>query len=132
VSNFLILFAACAAVFFPLDFIWLSLIGNSLYRRELGTLLLERPNLAVAGAFYVAYVAGLVLLVAQPAQGNVLQALLMGAVLGFVAYGTYDLTNLSTLRGFTPTVALIDMAWGTALSAITAAGGVWIASRFVS
>ncbi len=129
-TKYLILFAACAVVFFPLDFVWLTLTGKNFYRRELGDLLLEQPNLMIAAGFYLAYVAGLVILVAAPAEGNVLRALLMGAVLGLVAYGTYDLTNLSTMRGFTPTVALVDMAWGTVLTAVSAAGGVWIASRF--
>lgn len=129
-TKYLILFAACAVVFFPLDFVWLSLTGKNLYRKELGDLLLEQPNLVIAAGFYLAYVAGLVILVAAPAEGDVLKALLLGAVLGFVAYGTYDLTNLSTMRGFTPTIAMIDMAWGTALTATSAAAGVWIASRF--
>lgn len=129
-TKYLILFAACAVVFFPLDLVWLTLTGKNFYRRELGDLLLEQPNLVIAAGFYLAYVVGLVILVAAPAEGDVLNALLMGAVLGLVAYGTYDLTNLSTMRGFTPTVALVDMAWGTLLTAVSAAGGVWIASRF--
>ncbi|KKB86721.1 membrane protein [Devosia limi DSM 17137] len=128
-TKYLILYAACALIFFPLDFIWLSTMGKGFYQRELGGLLLERPNLAIAGLFYLAYLVGVVALVAAPAEGDVMRALLMGAVLGFVAYGTYDLTNLSTVKGFTPMVAVVDMAWGTALTAATAAGGVWI-SRF--
>jgi uncharacterized membrane protein len=55
---------------------------------------------------------------------------LMGALLGFVAYGTYDLTNLSTIKGFTPTVAAVDMAWGTFLTGVSAAGGVWLSKLF--
>jgi uncharacterized membrane protein len=129
-TRSLILLFACALVFFPLDFLWLSQTGKSFYRRELGTLLLEEPNLIVAALFYIAYVAGVVILVAAPANGDVLKAAMMGAVLGFVAYGTYDLTNLSTVRGFTATVAAVDIIWGTALTAMTAAGGVFLASRF--
>lgn len=128
-TKYLILYAACALIFFPLDFIWLSTMGKGFYQRELGGLLLERPNLVIAGLFYLAYLVGVVALVAAPAEGDVMKALLMGAILGFVAYGTYDLTNLSTVKGFTPMVAVVDMAWGTALTAVTAAGGVWI-SRF--
>lgn len=129
-TKYLILYAACAVIFFPLDFIWLSTMGKSVYRRELGALLLPKPNLLIAGLFYLAYVAGLVALVAAPAEGDIVRALLLGAVLGLVAYGTYDLTNLSTLKGFTPTIAMIDMAWGTALSAVSCAGGVWLARIF--
>lgn len=128
-TKYLILYAACALIFFPLDFIWLSTMGKGFYQRELGGLLLERPNLVIAGLFYLAYLVGVVALVAAPSEGDVMRALLMGAVLGFVAYGTYDLTNLSTVKGFTPMVAVVDMAWGTALTAVTAAGGVWV-SRF--
>ena len=128
-TKYLILYAACALIFFPFDFIWLSATAKPLYRRELGGLLLDNPNLVIAAAFYLAYLVGVVILVAAPAEGDVLKALALGAVLGFVAYGTYDLTNLSTVKGFTPTIAAIDMAWGTVLTAASAAGGVWI-SRF--
>lgn len=129
-TKYLILYGACALVFFPLDFIWLSTMGKGFYQRELGSLLLPNPNLVIAGLFYLAYLVGVVALVAAPAEGDVLKALIFGAVLGFVAYGTYDLTNLSTVKGFTPTVAMVDMAWGTALTAVSAAGGVWIARFF--
>ncbi|UYO00997.1 MAG: DUF2177 family protein [Devosia sp.] len=129
-AKYLILYLACVLVFFPLDFIWLSTMGKSFYFRELDGLLLDQPNLVIAGLFYLAYVAGIVILVAAPAEGDVLKALLMGAVLGLVAYGTYDLTNLSTVKGFSPLVAAVDMAWGTALTAVSAAGGVWIARFF--
>jgi uncharacterized membrane protein len=129
-TKYLILYAACALIFFPLDFIWLSSMGKTVYRREIGGLLLDSPKLIIAAAFYLAYLVGVVVLVAAPAEGDVLKALALGAVLGFVAYGTYDLTNLSTIKGFTPTIAVIDMAWGTALTAISAAGGVWISRLF--
>ena len=128
-TKYLILYIASAVIFFPLDFLWLSTMGKNFYKPELGSLMLDSPNLVVAGLFYLAYLVGVVILVSAPAEGDILKALLMGAVLGFVAYGTYDLTNLSTIAGFSPRVAAIDMAWGTALTAVSAAGGVWI-SRF--
>lgn len=129
-TKYLILYAACAVIFFPLDFVWLSTMSKSFYQKELGSLLLPNPNLVVAGLFYLAYLVGVVALVAGPAEGDVVKAAIYGAVLGFVAYGTYDLTNLATINGFTPTVAAVDMAWGTALTSVTAAGGVWIAKIF--
>ncbi len=129
-TKYLILYAATALIFFPLDFVWLSNMGKGFYRAELGNLLLANPNLVVAGLFYLAYLVGVVILVSAPADGDVVKALLMGAVLGFVAYGTYDLTNLSTVAGFSPRVAIVDMAWGTALTGVSAAGGVLIARFF--
>ena len=126
VTRHLSLYAATAVIFFVLDFIWLSLSVGPIYRKELGNLLLDQPNLAVAAGFYLVYVLGLVILVSAPAEGNVGKALWMAALFGLVAYGTYDLTNLATLRGFTPTVAIIDMAWGTFVTAVSAAGGVFV------
>ncbi|WDR05093.1 DUF2177 family protein [Devosia rhodophyticola] len=131
-SKFLILYAACTVVFFALDFVWLTTIAKSTYQREIGSILLPNPNLAVAAGFYLLYLVGVVVLVAAPAEGDVLKALLTGALLGFVAYGTYDLTNLSTLKGFTPTIAAIDMAWGTSLTALSAAVGVWFTRLIAS
>ena len=96
-----------------------------MYRQELGSLLLDKPNLPIAGAFYLLYVVGIVVLAIVPAlgEGGWIKALLMGAVLGLVAYGTYDITNLSTLKGWSVKLAVIDIAWGTALSAVSAAIG---------
>ena len=130
-ARYMSLYLASAVVFFVIDFIWLSLAGPTIYKREIGQLLLDQPNLLVAAGFYLFYVVGLVVLVTAPANGDVVRALLTGAVLGFVAYGTYDLTNLSTMRGFTPTIAIIDMAWGTFLTAISAGAGVFIVNRFL-
>ncbi|MDP2781599.1 MULTISPECIES: DUF2177 family protein [Devosia] len=129
-TKYLILYAACALIFFPLDFIWLSTMGKGIYQREIGSILLPNPNLLVAGLFYLAYLVGVVALVAAPAEGDVLKALALGALFGFVAYGTYDLTNLSTMKGFTPTIAAVDMAWGTFLTGVSAAGGVWLSKLF--
>ena len=41
---------------------------------------------------------------------SVLQAMALGAALGLVAYGTYDLTNLAVLNGYSLRIALIDIA----------------------
>lgn len=125
-SRYLSLYAATAVIFFALDFVWLSLSSGPVYRKELGSLLLAEPNLAVAAGFYLVYVLGLIVIVSAPSEGNIGRALWMGALFGLVAYGTYDLTNLSTVKGFTATVAMIDMAWGTFVTAVSAAGGVFL------
>jgi uncharacterized membrane protein len=121
-----------AVVFLGLDALWLSQIALGLYRRELGGLLREQPNLAVAGVFYLLFVVGIVLLVVLPALngGGWLTALWMGAVLGLVAYGTYDITNLSTLRGWPLGLSLIDLSWGTALTAVSAAAATLVLTWF--
>lgn len=123
--TYVVAYIATAVVFLGLDAIWLSRIALGMYRQELGSLLLEKPNLPIAGAFYLLYVVGIVVLAIVPAlgEGGWIKALLLGAVLGLVAYGTYDITNLSTLKGWSTRLALIDIAWGTALSAVSATIG---------
>jgi uncharacterized membrane protein len=117
-------YLATAVIFFALDFIWLS-SAMGLYRGHLGGLLLEQPNLLIAAVFYLLYVAGIVVLVISPAlrEGSWWGVLLTGAVLGLVAYGTYDITNLSTVKGWSWQISLIDLAWGTVLTAVASTGG---------
>jgi uncharacterized membrane protein len=123
--RFVVAYLATAVVFLGFDALWLSQIALGMYRRELGSLLLDQPNLAVAGLFYLLFVAGIVVLVVFPAANGAgwVNALWMGAVLGLVAYGTYDITNLSTLRNWSLTVTLVDLAWGALLTALSAAAG---------
>jgi uncharacterized membrane protein len=126
--TYVVAYIAAAVVFLGLDAVWLSRIALGMYRQELGPLLREKPNLPIAGAFYLLYVAGIVILAIVPAlgEGGWTRALLMGAVLGLVAYGTYDITNLSTLKGWSARLALIDIAWGTGLTAVSATIGWWV------
>jgi uncharacterized membrane protein len=122
--KFVVAYLATAIVFFGLDFVWLSrMLG--FYQSQLGGLLLDKPRLGYAGAFYALYVVGVVILVVLPATegGSWVNALLGGALLGLVAYGTYDMTNMATLKAWPLQVALVDMAWGTVLTALAAAAG---------
>lgn len=106
-----------------IDFVWLAWIAKSMYAAELGGLLRKEPNLIAAGAFYLLYAAGLTFFAIMPGLklDSVLQAMALGAALGLVAYGTYDLTNLAVLNGYSLRIALIDIAWGTVASAATSA-----------
>ena len=130
--KYLVAYGATAIVFLGLDALWLSRVALGMYRREIGALLLERPSLPIAGVFYLVFVAGIVVLAIVPALsgGGWPAAMLSGAVLGLVAYGTYDITNLSTLKDWSLTVTLADLAWGTVLTAISAAAGTLAVSAF--
>ena len=123
------LYIAAAIIFFPLDMAWLTLVARDFYRSRLGDFLLDQPRWIAAIAFYLIYLAGIVAFAMLPAvaQGSARTALLQGALLGFVAYAAYDLTNLATARGFSTTVALVDIVWGTVLTAVTAAVGYLLA-----
>jgi uncharacterized membrane protein len=97
-----------------------------LYLQGLGHLMAEAPVLWAAALFYAVYGLGLLrFAIAMPAAGTVAQAARAGALFGFVAYATYDLTNLATLRDWPASLAFIDIAWGTLASAAAAAAGRW-------
>lgn len=114
-----------------LDFVWLGTVAKTFYRSQIGRLLLDKPNMTAAVLFYVIYVVGVVAFVVSPAleKGSLSYALSRGALLGFVAYATYDLTNLATMKGFTVKVVLVDMLWGTLLTAVVAGATFYICHR---
>jgi uncharacterized membrane protein len=122
--KFIVAYAATAIVLFGLDFIWLSRMFG-FYQSQMVGLLLDKPRLGYAAAFYAVYVIGVVVLVVLPSAstGSWVNALLGGALLGLVAYGTYDMTNMAVLKGYQLPVALVDMAWGTFVTAVAATAG---------
>lgn len=126
--QFAIAYAAAAVVFLVLDAIWLTLMADRLYRPAIGHLMLERFALAPAAAFYAIYLAGVVVFAVSPAlgSGRWLTALGLGALLGLMAYATYDLTNQATLKDWSWTVTIADLCWGTFVTAVAAAAAARI------
>ena len=122
-TRTMLCYVTTLAAFLAIDFVWLAWIAKPTYAAELGELLRKEPNLIAAAAFYLLYAAGLTLFVVMPGlkADSVLHAMALGAALGLVAYGTYDLTNLAVLNGYSMRIAFIDIAWGTAASAATSA-----------
>jgi uncharacterized membrane protein len=120
-----LLYAASLVVFLGIDFVWLSTMGDRFYRRHLGDLMAASPKLGVALLFYLVYIVGALVLVVFPAldAGSLAKAVLGGALLGLVAYGTYDITNLSTIQGWPVIVAVVDLVWGTTLTAVVSTVG---------
>lgn len=128
-QRHLLLYFLTVPVFFVIDLFWIGVIAKGLYQREIGSLLLDSPRWAVALGFYLLYIVGIVVLVVLPAHstGSLLEAVWRGALLGLVAYATYDLTNLATMKGWSATVALVDMVWGAVLTGVVAAASYVIA-----
>lgn len=115
--NFLIYFVIAFIVFIIIDIIWLGLVAKKLYAKYLGYIMAEKVNFLAAIIFYVVFIIGLVYFAVM----NVSvwwMALLNGALLGFIAYATYDLTNLATLKGWPLKITIIDLVWGTSLGAV--------------
>src|SRR5690348_8867569 len=109
-----ITYVATAVVIAGLDIVWLNLTADNLYQDALDGLLAEKTNTAAAIVFYLVYVAGVVLFAGRPGleEANWRISLMWGALFGFFAYATYDLTNLATLKGWPVGISLIDLAWG--------------------
>lgn len=117
--TFLKLAVIAFLVFLVIDFVWLVFISRKLYDRELKAIKKEKINWVAAGIFYVIYIIGIVFFVISPAveKGSFLYALGGGALFGLVAYSTYDLTNLATMKGFPLKITIIDLIWGTFVTA---------------
>lgn len=113
-----------------LDALWLGLLARDFYRQEMGAQMAEQIRWVPALLFYVAYPAALVALALFPAGQPFGQQVLRAALVGLVAYGVYDLTNLATLRHWPLRLALVDMAWGTFASTLAGAAAAWVAQRF--
>ncbi len=120
-------FVATLIAMAVLDAVWLGAVARGFYRQHLGFLMADAPNWAAAGLFYVLYAIGVAVFATQPGvdAGSPLTAVWRGALFGLVAYATYDLTNMATLRGWPTVVTVVDLAWGTALSAAVAGIGAW-------
>lgn len=114
--------------FLALDAVWLTVMANVLYRSQLGDLVLEKFLLPPAIAFYLVYPVGIAVFAVAPAlqASSGVVALGYGLLLGFVAYATYNLTNLATLRGWSPLVTGLDTGWGAIATGAAASLGHWV------
>ena len=131
---FLLATLLASVIFLIIDVIWLSFATKSFYRPLIGDLLTEKPVLWAAALFYLLYVAGMSFIVIQPCihDSSVVKSLYIGFVFGLVAYGTYNLTNMAVLKGWSPTVVFVDMFWGGSLTAISAGSGILIAKKILN
>lgn len=126
-------YISTAIVFLGIDALWLGRVATSHYRSWIGDMMLEQPNFAAAGVFYLFYVGGVVYFAVMPALngGGWTQAAVAGAILGFIAYGTYDMTNLATLKNWPIIMTVVDMSWGTILTSFAAVMGFFITQKLV-
>ncbi|MFN0024410.1 MAG: DUF2177 family protein [Parvularculaceae bacterium] len=132
--KILLAYLGAAVAFIVLDAIWLGIVAKKFYFTQLAGLLRDKPDLGVAAGFYAIYLAGIVYFAIMPALagGELGRAILNGALLGFFGYMTYDATNLATLKGYPAVLAVVDVTWGTFLTAAAAGAGFLAAQRFAS
>ena len=111
------------AIFAAIDAVWIGVVANKFYKSKMASLLKDKPNFVPAVIFYLIYVLGIVVLVLEPALNDesLARALGNGAVLGATAYAAYDLTNASTLKNWSKAVTVVDLLWGTFVTALVSA-----------
>lgn len=120
--TWLIAYLTALAALAVLDGIWLGLAAREFYKARIGQLLLEQPVWSIAIVFYLIHAGGIAVFAVSPAlaAGSWTTAALYGALFGFCAYATYDITNLATLRGWSMAVSLVDLVWGAVATAAAA------------
>jgi len=131
-TRLLVAYATTLVVFCCFDFVWLGWVARDYYQSQLGGLLLAQPNWAAAVTFYALYAAGVVFFCIWPALDAVSlgKAALLGALLGALAYATYDLSNLATLKGWPRALSLVDIAWGSFVTCVAASAGYQLTRLF--
>ena len=124
-------YAITLLIFFAIDLVWLGVVAKNFYRQHIGHLMSPDVNWGAAVLFYAVYIGGIVLFAIKPAieAGNASRALVYGAAFGFIAYATYDLTNQATMRDWPVLVTVVDLAWGTVLTATVAYLAYQVSSR---
>jgi uncharacterized membrane protein len=124
VTTVVLSYAVTAGVFFAFDLVWLGWAAKGLYERHVGELLRDRVNWLAAVLFYAIYIGGIQMFVMLPAIAagdGIWSTAVKGGMLGFFAYSTFDLTCLALVRGWSKTLTVIDIMWGTLLTGSTAA-----------
>ena len=123
-----ILYVVTAIIFLTADAVGLKFLIKPIFDRHVGHLLANPLRLGPAAIFYLGYVAGLLWFVSVPAMrnGDPMAALIGGALLGLLAYGTYEFTNYATLHDWSWQQVVADTVWGAVLTGAAAWAGVMI------
>jgi uncharacterized membrane protein len=130
VMRYVKAFAAAAVAFLVIDIAWISLFLRDVYEAQLGSMMRPTASVSAAALFYVGYIIAILYLAVRPAlaEERIATAVLHGAALGAVAYGTYTLTNYAIFAQWSVLLVVSDIGWGAFLTAISAAAG-YLAAR---
>ena len=123
-----------SVIFLIIDLIWLSYMVKNFYRPNLGSLLTDKPVMWAAILYYLVYVLGLSIIILMPAINNdsIYQAFWNGIIFGVVAYGTYNFTNMATVKNWSANVVFVDVMWGGILTGTSSALGIYLTKKFIS
>jgi uncharacterized membrane protein len=132
VKRYAVLYLATLVVIIPIDFLFLGTIARGFFASQVGDMLGE-IRLAPAILFYLLYVVGILIFVSGSPSATWQATLLYGALFGCFCYATFELTSLSLLKHWTWPVVLVDVSWGTFVTAVSSTLGLvvanWIAPK---
>jgi len=126
-NRYIVLYLATLIVLIPIDFLFLGLVAKGFFSSQVGDMLGE-IRLAPAILFYLLYVAGILVFVNGVTGATWQSTLLYGGLFGFFCYATFELTSLSLLKHWTWPVVMVDVSWGTFVTAVSSTIGLLIAN----
>ena len=129
--NNIYIYLITTVLFFAFDMVWLGLIAKNIYKEKIGFIISGSVDWTAAIGFYLLYIAGILYFAILPALrgADIKIALLNGAILGFLCYATYDLTNKATIEKWPWSIVFIDLIWGTVLTSTVATLSYIITSK---
>jgi len=130
--QYIYLYGVAVVTFLAMDMVWLGYVAKDFYRKHLGSFMGD-VQWVPAIIFYLLYTAGILLFAVLPGlqEQSLVRALVLGAIFGFLAYATYDLTNLATLRDWPLVVTVVDLVWGAVLTGTVATVTYYVGHRFI-
>jgi uncharacterized membrane protein len=129
-NRYAVLYLATLIVLIPIDFLFLGIVAKDFFTSQVGNMLGE-IKLAPAVLFYLLYVVGIVIFVNGGADATWQSTLLYGALFGFFCYATFELTSMSLLRNWSWAVVVVDISWGTFVTAVSSTAGLLVANWLV-
>jgi len=134
VKSYVVAYIATGIVFLVLDAIWITTMAPRLYRPLIGDVLLDGFRLVPAMLFYLIYLCGIMIFVTAPAfaSGKWSTAAMNGALFGFFAYATYDLTSHAIMKNWSTVITVADISWGALLTATAGTAGFLISRALVA
>lgn len=130
--SYAIAYLVATAIFLLIDAIWLGVVAKNFYANQLGYLMADDIRFGVAAAFYAVYTIGIIVFAIKPGMNadSLLMVAGYSALFGFLAYGTYDFTNLATIKDWPVIVSVVDIIWGTTITTVTGVATYLILKKF--
>ena len=130
-NRYAVLYVVTLFVIIPLDFLFLGVVAKDFFTSQVGNMLGE-IKLVPAVLFYLLYVAGVVIFVSGGQGATWQSTLLYGALFGFFCYATFELTSMSMLKNWSWAVVVVDVAWGSFVTAVASTAGLLVANWLVA